>query len=268
MLVIKEILKPNSIKEAYDLYHNEPCRILGGGAFLRLSNNLTIDKALDLYGLGLDDIESNKTNFKIGSMVTLRDIETNSELKSYFNGILSESVSNIVGVQLRNIVTIGGTVYPKYGFSDLLTTLMVLDTTVEFYNEEPFSLASYLSETSKRESLLEAIHIKKDHRKVAFKMMRNSASDFAIINVAVSEHNGVFKIAVGARPGVAKLATQAMIYLDQCSEVDEQHICEASKLVMEELSFGDNRLGSAFYRKSMCETLVRRTLLEVINHGN
>ena len=38
-----------------------------------------------------------------------------------------------MGVQFRNSVTIGGSIYSRFGFSDILTSLLTLDTYVEMY---------------------------------------------------------------------------------------------------------------------------------------
>ena len=54
-------------------------------------------------------------------MVTLRDLELDPGLNSYTDGAARESVRHIVGVQFRNLATVGGSIYGRYGFSDVLT---------------------------------------------------------------------------------------------------------------------------------------------------
>ena len=54
---------------------------------------------------------------------TLFTVETYPVFNQYFNGVLPKSVSQIMGVQFRNIATVGASVYAKYGFSDLITPL-------------------------------------------------------------------------------------------------------------------------------------------------
>ena len=61
-------------------------------------------------------------------MCTLRQLETNTDLNRYFDGLMREMVRHIVGVQFRNGATVGGSLYGRYGFSDVLTALLVLDT--------------------------------------------------------------------------------------------------------------------------------------------
>ena len=53
-----------------------------------------VQKAIDLSGLGLDTIEETDTEFIIGAMVTLRELELHSALNDYFeNAIRDAAVS-------------------------------------------------------------------------------------------------------------------------------------------------------------------------------
>ncbi len=67
-------------------------------------------KAIDLSGLGLDQIEENDEEFSIGAMVTLRQIELHEGLNTWSQGAVKESVTHIVGVQFRNLATVGGSI--------------------------------------------------------------------------------------------------------------------------------------------------------------
>jgi len=261
MLVINKLLKPNTMEEALRLLKdNSKAHILGGGAFLRLSTDLKINAAIDLYGLGIDKIEENENEFIIGAMTTLRDLEVHKTLKELF----SKSVENIVGVQLRNIATIGGTIYPRYAFSDLITSLLVLDATLRFEGKEDISLEAYLLENKLEKCILKSIIIRKEEIKTSFKAIKNSASDYAILNAAVSVCHGKYKVSVGAKPTVASLAYKTMSFLENKSLTLEL-IEEASDMAMDEFTFGSNRLGSADYRKDMCKVLVKRALMEVMS---
>ena len=62
---------------------------------------------VDLSGLGLDKIEETKEEFRIGAMCTLRQLETDQGLDQYFGGVFKECTRHIVGVQMRNLATVG-----------------------------------------------------------------------------------------------------------------------------------------------------------------
>lgn len=66
-------------------------------------------------------------------MVTLRELETNKLLNELTYGAFSESVKHIVGVQFRNLATVGGSVFGRYGFSDIITLLVALNAEVQLY---------------------------------------------------------------------------------------------------------------------------------------
>ena len=132
MLKIKEIVRPQSLEEAYELNQKRTNRILGGMLWMRMSN-IQIQKAIDLSGLGLDKIEETEEEFSIGCMVTLRELELHTGLNTCFEGLIRRSVEDIVGVQFRNSATIGGSLFGRFGFSDVLTAFLVLDSYVELY---------------------------------------------------------------------------------------------------------------------------------------
>lgn len=277
MIKIRNWVSPKTIDEAYQIANEKiNNRVLGGGAFLRLAHDLTIDTAVDLSLLGLDQISETEQYFEIGAMTTLRQLETSKILNSAFENIFSKSLENIVGVQLRNIATIGGTVFAKYGFSDLITALMVLETSLVFHKKGEMALNEYLEmpRAHKREAkdILVKIKVMKQPIKCSFQMLRNSSSDFAIINAAVSKVDGRYKIVVGSRPGAACYAQEAMKIINNAAGTnyaadinanDSEKLNAVLSAVSSNLVFGTNRFGNQSYRKNMSEVLVKRALMEV-----
>ena len=120
MLTIKEFRKVSSIEEAYELNQKKTNRIIGGMLWLKMQTG-NVNIAIDLSGLNLDTIEETDTEFKIGAMTTLRDLELHAGLNQYTNNSMKEAMRHIVGVQFRNLATVGGSIYGRYGFSDVLT---------------------------------------------------------------------------------------------------------------------------------------------------
>lgn len=263
MLTIQDYVLPETLEEAYGILKAKRNNtILGGCAFLRMGSK-KIGTAVDLSNLHLNFIQENEDTIEIGGMTTFREVETSPILEKYFNGILPKSVSNIVGVQLRNIVTVGATVYSRYGFSDFITALLSLDAEVVLYNEGRVSLEAFLENGSERDILVKII-VPKTNRKASFQMMRNSESDYAILNVAVSKLDNDWKVVVGARPQRAKTAKEASEYLTESNGTTEE-IEYASMAAANELVFGSNTRGSSQYRKSICQVLVKRAIMEVLS---
>ena len=88
MLTIQNYVKANTLEEAYELNQARNSRILGGMMWLRLGN-ARIKTAIDLSGLGLDQIEETDRVFKIGAMCTLRQLETHTGLREFFGDTMA-----------------------------------------------------------------------------------------------------------------------------------------------------------------------------------
>ena len=89
--------------------------IIGGGAWLKMMPK-RISEAIDLSGLGLDEITQTDSEIQIGCMVTLRQVEKYPAFSELYNGIIAKSAGSIMGITVRNIATLGGTAAGKYGF--------------------------------------------------------------------------------------------------------------------------------------------------------
>ena len=99
--------------EAYELLQkNRNNKVVGGGIWMRLGSR-RVATAIDLSACGLDRIEETETEFRIGAMCTLRQLERHVGLNALVNHVFEFAVHDIVGVQLRNLATVGGSIYSK-----------------------------------------------------------------------------------------------------------------------------------------------------------
>ena len=130
MIKIKDYIRAGSLEEAYELNQKRSACILGGMLWTKMGER-QVQTAIDLSGLGLDQIEESEEEFSIGCMVTLRQMEEHEGLNVYTDGAARECVRSIVGVQFRNLATVGGSIFGRFGFSDVLTLFLALDTEVE-----------------------------------------------------------------------------------------------------------------------------------------
>jgi CO/xanthine dehydrogenase FAD-binding subunit len=262
MFTLVNLVAPDTIEEAYRvLIERRNNAVLGGCAFLRMGSQ-RIGTGVDLSRLNLNYIKETDDSIEIGAMTTFRAVETSPLLLEYFGGILPAAVRNIIGVQFRNLVVVGASVYARYGFSDLLTALLVLDTEVELYKGGRLSLETFLTKPYEKD-ILTRVFIHKSKRAAAYQNLRNSASDYPILNVAVAQLDEQWKIAVGARPLRAAIAHKASAELSKI-DISKETIERAAQLAAEELIFGTNRRGTAEYRQAMCQVLVKRAIREVL----
>ena len=102
MLKIKNYVKAESLEQAYELNQKRTACVLGGMVWLKMGNRV-VTTAIDLSGLGLDTITETESEFVIGCMTPLRDLELHQGLHTYTKGAIRESLRHIVGVQFRNL---------------------------------------------------------------------------------------------------------------------------------------------------------------------
>ena len=262
MFTLRDLVQPEKLETAYQILSDKRNNtILGGCAFLKMGSK-KIGTAIDLSNLNLSYIKETDGFIEIGAMTTLRVLETHTLLQESFNGVLPKSVRNIIGVQFRNSVTVGASVFAKYGFSDLITALLVLDTEIELFKGGRMPLVDFLKKP-KEKDILVRLWVKLDNCKATYLNLRNAASDYSILNVAVSRLDDQWIIAVGARPRRAAVATKASATLSKGTQTASE-IEGAAQIASEELSFGTNMRGTAEYRKALCKVLVKRGILEVM----
>lgn len=255
MLKLSDYVRAGSLAEAYELNQKKSNVVAGGMMWLRLQNHAKMT-LIDLSGLGLDLIEEDGEEFRIGCMCTLRTLETHAALNTYFDGVFKECTRSVVGVQFRNGATVGGSVYGRFGFSDVLTCLLSLNAYVELYKGGIVSLEEFCIMPQERDVLVRII-LKKDGRKSAYISQRQTKTDFPVIACGASRWGDTWHLAVGARPARARLVKLPA----------EGDISQTAKEAVSQLSFTSNLRGSAEYRRYLAEVYLRR-LMEQIEKGD
>lgn len=251
MLTVREYKKAESLEEAWQLNQKKPNRVLGGMIWLKMEN-INVGTAIDLSGLGLDTIEETEEGFSIGAMVTLRQLELHKGLAAYTQGAMRESVRHIVGVQLRNLATVGGSLYSRFGFSDVLTLFLALNASVELYKGGVVPLAEYAVRPYDRDILVRVL-VKKTPAHFAYTAMRIQRTDFPVLTCAVSDVGGVQRAVIGARPN------KAMVVINENglpAEAFAEHVAQV-------VPTGSNMRGSAAYRTHLVQVLTQRAIAEM-----
>ena len=262
MFTLTDIVQPTTIEEAYAiLMKRKNNQIIGGSAFLRMGKK-RIGTGIELSNLNLDYIKEDEDYVEIGAMTTFRELETSDIIKNNFGDVLNHSVRDIIGVQFRSVVTVGATLFSKYGFSDLIIALLCLDTEIETFSKGRMTLDEFLNKGHEKD-LLTKIYIRKNNKKASYKALRKAKSDYPIVNVAVSKLDNTFKICIGARPQVAKEAKNASEFLSN-NNITNENIDKAVQIAVDELSFGSNMKASKEYRYAMAKVLIKRAIMEVI----
>jgi len=258
---ILEYARPQDLGEAFRLIREQHGTAIGGAAWLR-TNTKTMALGVDLAGLGLEYVREADGFIEIGAMTTYRELETNRLLGARFGSLFEQTVSHVVGIQLRNTITLGGTVAGRYGFSDLNTTLCALGAQAVFYPNRVLDLAEFIEKGMEGAFLLEKVLLPASSR-AAYRQMRISENDFPIINTTSAWTGSGWRIAVGSRPAATRLCKKAMGLLGDVPRPSDEKIASASQVAGDELQFGSDIRASAEYRREILPALVRRALVEV-----
>lgn len=259
MLNIRHYHRAKSLEEAYTLNQNKSNRILGGMLWLRLSSG-NVNTAIDLCELGLDTIEETDEEFSVGAMVTLRQLEQHPGLNRYAQNAVRHAVQNIVGVQFRNLATVGGSIWGRFGFSDVLTVFMAMDAEVELYKAGRVPLAQFAAMPYDRDLLVRLV-VKKTPAQFVYTSMRNQRTDFPVLACAVSRVGQQYRVTIGARPDRAVLLCDEQNLL--AGGITEQSAAAFADWAAQTVRTGSNNRASAEYRTHLVRVLTRRALLEL-----
>ena len=241
----------DSVEEALRLLREDAkSAVIGGGVWMHLGN-AAVSTLIDLSRLGLDTVEETAEGLSLGAMLPLRKLETDPLLLDHANGVLARAVRGIVGTQLRNAATVGGSVAGRFGFSDVICALLALDAEVVCAGAGQMPLADFLSAKPKRDIVLSVV-LPTDGRSAAYETRRLTATDIAILNVCLARvPDGTYRVSVGARPDIAVRCEEAEAAL-RADDID------AACAAVEALKYGSNLRGSAEYRRAMSGVLLRR----------
>lgn len=264
MIKIKDYIRAGSLEEAYELNQKRSACILGGMLWTKMGER-QVQTAIDLSGLGLDQIEESEEEFSIGCMVTLRQMEEHEGLNAYTDGEARESVRSIVGVQFRNLATVGGSIFGRFGFSDVLTLFLALDTEVELVHAGRMSLAEFACSKRDRDVLVRLI-VKKHEGVTVYQSHRNSRTDFPVLTCAVRVEDREKDVAVlGARPAKAarvELPAELAKRL-AAGKASAEELKAAASEISDQFTYGSNMRGSAGVSSSSGTGAARRCMEEI-----
>ena len=239
MLTIQNYKKVESLEEAYELNQKKANRIVGGMMWMRMGDN-RMNTAIDMSGLGLDKIEESDEEFKIGCMTTLRQLEVHEGFNEYTDGCAKEALRHIVGVQFRNLATVGGSIY-KGGI---------------------VPLTEYADRNYDRDIVVNII-VKKRPVNMFYEAVRITETDLPVLTCAgvKFKDTGVCNICIGARPGRAIVVKDTDGIL--AGGINEKSVEEFSTFVKTNVPTAGNMRGSAEYRSHLAGVLAGRALQNI-----
>ena len=277
MFYYNQYVRAQSLDEAYELYQKKPNFVLGGMLWLKM-NNKTLGTAIDLCDLGLDQIDEDENEFRIGAYATLRQIETHEALNAYTHGAIAESVRHIVGVQFRNVATVGGSIWGRFGFSDVMTIFRALGAKVQLHKAGIMDLDEFAALPRTTRDVLVSVIVPKNAKGVVYLSQRNQSTDFPVLTCAVANRSGRYVAVIGASPYMAEpvwdeegildcladAKTDGNAALTDNSETNAK-IDKFAEYVAEHIRFGSNIRAGAEYREMICRVLTRRAVTQSLD---
>ena len=257
VLTIRQYVRAESLEEAYTLAQKRNNIVLGGMAWLKMQNR-AVGTAIDLCALGLDTIEETETEFRIGAMVPLRALEGHEGLNVLSHGAVAESLKGIVGVQFRNTATVGGSVWARFGFSDVTTILMALEAKVELYKAGVMTMEEFAALPRQQRDILVRVIVPKVPCKMYYLSQRNTKTDIPVLTCAAVERRGRVFAVVGARPRPAAVYEGGGLF---DGGVTEESARAFGGRVAAQAAFGSNCRAGKDYRSKVAAVLVRRAVL-------
>lgn len=277
MFYYNQYVRAQSLDEAYELYQKKPNFVLGGMLWLKMKNK-TLGTAIDLCDLGLDQIDEDENEFRIGAYATLRQIETHEALNAYTHGAIAESVRHIVGVQFRNVATVGGSIWGRFGFSDVMTIFRALGAKVQLHKAGIMDLDEFAALPRTTRDVLVSVIVPKNAKGVVYLSQRNQSTDFPVLTCAVANRSGRYVAVIGASPYMAEPVWDEDGILDGIGEVNTDgnaaltdnsennaKIDKFAEYVAEHIRFGSNIRAGAEYREIICRVLTRRAVTQSLD---
>jgi aerobic carbon-monoxide dehydrogenase medium subunit len=275
----EEYLRPKTIGEAISLCQRlgEKARYIAGGTDLmgRIRERQVCPQYLiSLKGIpGLDQIEYDRDELRIGSLVTHRQLELSPVIRGRFP-VLTDAAERIGSVQVRNVATLGGNIVNAVPSADGATPLLALGAKVCLVGargERRMALEDIF--TGPGQTVLEHGEILTQFiipgllprtGAAYWKHTRRSAMELPILGVSVLISLAAdMETCVEARIGLGVMAPTPMRARNaekvlRGKRMDDHILKEAGKAAANESRPRDSARGEAWYRKEMAEVLVQR----------
>ncbi|MEJ2718743.1 MAG: xanthine dehydrogenase family protein subunit M [Deltaproteobacteria bacterium] len=274
-----EYLKPTSLQDALELLdrHGDKARLIAGGTDLMVlwkKRIVSPDYLISLRNISELNFIEYRGELKIGSATTHRALELAPEIRDHFP-VITDAVTNLGSVQVRNSATIGGNICNAAPSADTAPPLLVLDAEVHMASatsKRSVPIAKFFGGPSR--TVLESGEIV-THFVVPqplpstgmayWKHTRRRAMDLPILGVAVLltfdddlRTCRKARIALGVAAPTPMRAEKAESFLEG-KTIDEAVLHEAGGIAAEEARPRTTIRGSEWYRREMIKVLISRT---------
>jgi aerobic carbon-monoxide dehydrogenase medium subunit len=274
-----QYLKPTSVGEALDLLHKHgaKAKLIAGGTDVMVQwkkRVLSPDYLISLRNVPELNFIRVDGNLRIGSATTHRSLELSADIRKMFP-VITDAVSRLGSVQVRNSATIGGNICNAAPSADTAPPLLVLGTEVKvvsltgerYVPIEDFFKGPGRTVLQQGEIVTEFSipQLPLNTGMAYWKHTRRKAMDLPVLGIAVLlsfkedlKTCEVARIALGVAAPTPMRAKEAEAHL-KGKPVDEKVLQEAGVIAAGEASPRTTIRGSEWYRREMIRVLVKRT---------
>ncbi len=182
---------PKNLSEALKILNTSNEKILPlAGCTSILINPTKNASYMELTGLNLDYIKSDKKNLSIGAMTTIGQLSVWPQSKKYWNGLIRECTLTIASTPNRNMITAGGNITGLRSWSALAGVLLLLDgkiITAKGKNYPAKEFFSKLPKTILGKDIVTEIKIPLDNKNLIgeWKKFSLTETDYPILSMGV-----------------------------------------------------------------------------------
>jgi CO/xanthine dehydrogenase FAD-binding subunit len=274
-----EYLKPTSLTRALELLSElgPKAKVMAGGTDLMIQwkrKQLSPEYIVSLRNVPELNVLNMDGELTIGSAVTHRTLELSDGVRESFP-VISDAVSNLGSVQVRNSATIGGNICNAAPSADTAPPLLVLDSVVRIQSsasQREIAICDFFRGPGRTvlnpDEMVTRFTIPAPLPNTGmayWKHTRRRAMDLPILGVAVlisleSDLRTCKKarIGLGVAAPTPKRSLDAEKFLEG-KELDENVLAEAGNIASGEASPRTTIRGSEWYRRDMIRVLVKRT---------
>ena len=285
---------PETLDEVTALLHeleSERVTILAGGTdviakrnclpeesgWIRDNGNEVIpleEHMIFLGNLNLDYILQEEKGIRIGTCTTLSNLVYNPIIEDKVS-VLRDAITEIAGITIRNVATLGGNVMNASPAADSIPALMVLDVKLVLTGtngDRTVEISDFFKgpgkTTCRKNEFLKELIIPVCNGKTKFlKFGRRKAETLSVVNgaarVVINDGRCVeARLAVGAvAPTPLRLITAEEMLIGKV--VSEELLEKVSNSVVKMIAPVSDKRSTAAYRETLTKVLVRRMLQEV-----
>ncbi len=269
---LENYLYPTSLEEAIDYLESPHSVAIAGGVNLGVYASDEIHTLIDISRLNLDYIKIENEKVHLGALCNFQQLLIAPQLQVGALRIIPETLKTVVSRPIRNASTLGGNIASALASSDLITTLLALDSRayLKGVNKERYVPLNEFFKGNRETVLNNELIVEVDFplpsitSKSCFLKLGRTKFDIALVNIAiiVDWEDNICKdirIALGSvAPTVIRIPKAEAILKGE--NWTAELIEKAAEQVFKDVKPIDDIRASADYRREMSKVFTRRAL--------